>query len=754
MPHPENPWPYGRPEQEIAGIRQRKRKAVRFAVIACLALVPCLIWAQVWVYDHNSDLPVGNDIVVFALISFNQVLILVVLYVVLRYLGEMFFARQAARASIRLQTRLVTSFLTLTFLPVLALFFVSWQFISTSIDYWFSSTIDQSLQQSLALAQSILSDTKKKAHLTNQRLAAEIARDNYADGRTNDQTAAREILERAVSSRFINAPAAVRLITADDSETIAFAVDLSKADLPEIPFDVRQRAKRGLGNDLVQSVPAGELVSAFAMAGQSLLVTSFLIKGEQLDQMRGITQGVERYRQLKHFKEPLKLWLICVLLLITLLILFAAIWTGISIARSITRPVSKLAIAIKRVAGGDLDVVIEKDSDDEIGALVASFNQMTGDLKAGNRKLAEARAALEKSSQESERRRRYIEIILQSVSTGVVSMDNDQRIATINRFAENLLKIDGKLLIGRNFKEILNETQALVVQGFIDELNQARKGSIEKPLKLTVRGKRYSLLVNFIRLSDETGNPLGCVLVFDDLSKLEQMQRIAAWRDVAQRIAHEIKNPLTPIRLSAQRLRKRYLDRLTDESGVFDQCTSTIIRQVDEMKDMVAEFSRFARMPKMRKTMGDLKALAGDTLFMFREAHKNINFISRQDEDIPFFPFDGEQIRRCLINLLDNAVAVLPDGGTISVELAWDKENSTALLKVADDGPGVSREDKQKLFEPYFSTKKSGTGLGLAIVSTIMADHGGNAKVEDNSPKGTVFILELPLHPTDEASGE
>jgi two-component system nitrogen regulation sensor histidine kinase NtrY len=310
------------------------------------------------------------------------------------------------------------------------------------------------------------------------------------------------------------------------------------------------------------------------------------------------------------------------------------------------------------------------------------------------------------------------------------------------------------LLIGRNFKEILNETQALVIQRFIDELNLTRKGSIEKPLKLTVRGKHYSLLVNFIRLSDETGNPLGYVLVFDDLSKLEQMQRTAAWRDIAQRIAHEIKNPLTPIQLSAQRLRKRYLDRLQDESGVFDQCTSTIIRQVEELKELVGEFSRFARMPKMRKTEGDLNALVSDTLFMFREAHKKINFINRQDEAIPLFSFDGEQIRRCLINLLDNAVAVLPGGGTISVELVWDKENDAVLLKVADDGPGVSREDKQKLFEPHFSTKKSGTGLGLAIVSTIMTDHGGSARVEDNSPNGAAFILDLPLHPMDDSPGE
>ncbi|MDR3089397.1 MAG: HAMP domain-containing protein [Desulfobulbaceae bacterium] len=746
MPHPENPPTDGDPERETAHIRQRKRKALALAFSACLLLAPFLIWAQVWVYDHDSDLPVGNDIVVFALISLNQALILAMLYVVLRYLGEMFFARNTARSGLRLQTRLVASFLTLSFLPVLALFFVSWQFIATSIDYWFSATIDQSLRQSLSLAQSILDDGKTKARLMNERLLGEI--------RGHGQAAAGEILKRALSLRALDAPVAVRLIAAADSEIAVTINGLNQEDLPEIPFEVRQRAKRGQENDLVQDTPLGKFVSNLAVADQGLLVTSFLIKGERLRWTQGIIQGIERYRQLKHFKEPLKLWLICVLLLITLLILFAAIWTGIYIARGITRPVGRLASAIQRVAAGDLDVVIEKDSDDEIGALVVAFNQMTGDLKAGDRKLAEARAALEESSKESERRRRYIEIILQSVSTGVISMDNDQRISTVNRSAEKLLKINGLLLINRNFKEILNEMQSRVIQEFIDELNHSRKGSIEKPLKLTIRGKRHSLLVNFIRLLDETGAPLGYVLVFDDLSKLEQMQRIAAWRDVAQRIAHEIKNPLTPIQLSAQRLRKRYLDRLDDESGVFDQCTSTIIRQVEEMKELVAEFSRFARMPKMRKTMGDLKMLVADTLFMYREAHKLIRFTSRADEEIPVFSFDGEQIRRCLINLLDNAVAVLPSGGTISVALSWEKEHDAVSLAVADDGPGVSREDKQRLFEPHFSTKKSGTGLGLAIVSTIMADHGGGARVEDNHPRGTVLILDLPLHPSDDAPGE
>jgi two-component system nitrogen regulation sensor histidine kinase NtrY len=260
-----------------------------------------------------------------------------------------------------------------------------------------------------------------------------------------------------------------------------------------------------------------------------------------------------------------------------------------------------------------------------------------------------------------------------------------------------------------------------------------------------VLGKNYSLLINFTRLEDEEGKPVGFVLVFDNLTKLEKMQRMAAWREVARRIAHEIKNPLTPIQLSAQRLRRRYPEILNEENSIFDQCTSTIITQVDELKRLVSEFSQFARMPKVQKSPDNLAKLAKNTLFLYQEAHKNIAFSCREKTPIPIFSFDAEQIKRCLINLLDNAVAVLPDGGTIEIELSLDQEQENVFMMVYDDGPGITKENKLKLFEPYFSTKKTGTGLGLAIVSTIVSDHSGYIRVQDNIPNGSVFIIELPL---------
>ncbi|EKD39880.1 MAG: hypothetical protein ACD_75C00265G0001 [uncultured bacterium] len=461
--------------------------------------------------------------------------------------------------------------------------------------------------------------------------------------------------------------------------------------------------------------------------------------------MTTISQGIEDYRQLKHFKEPFKFWLLIILLIVTLLVIFAAIWFGLYISRGITEPLEKLVLATRRVADGDLEFVMERDSNDEMGLLVDSFNKMTQNLNSSNKKLAETHSALEVSSQESEQRRRYTEIILQNVSAGVISLDENGKITTINRFAERLLNIDKNLFIGLNFRDVMPPYQAAVVDGFIEELQVTGKNTVEQHIKMQVLSKTYSLLINFTRLEDEGGKPVGFVLVFDNLTKLEKMQRMAAWREVARRIAHEIKNPLTPIQLSAQRLRRRYPEILNEENSVFDQCTNTIITQVDELKRLVSEFSQFARMPKVQKSPENLAKLAKQTLFLYQEGHKNITFTCTEEQPIPIFSFDGEQIKRCLINLLDNAVAVLPDGGNIDTVLALDEEKENVFLKVFDNGPGISKDNKLKLFEPYFSTKKTGTGLGLAIVHTIVADHNGYIRVQDNEPQGSVFIIELPL---------
>jgi two-component system nitrogen regulation sensor histidine kinase NtrY len=252
-------------------------------------------------------------------------------------------------------------------------------------------------------------------------------------------------------------------------------------------------------------------------------------------------------------------------------------------------------------------------------------------------------------------------------------------------------------------------------------------------------------LVNVTTLKDESNEFVGTVVVFDDLTQLLKAQRMAAWREVARRIAHEIKNPLTPIQLSAQRLRRRYLDRFTADDTVFDECTTMIIKQVDDLKNLVNEFSSFARMPASNPSLNNLNDVLNEALVLFQEGHKDIDFQLQVDSSLPAFSLDREQIKRVIINLLDNAIAAVNGRGEISIETSFNKDLKIAALKISDNGCGIPAEDKPRLFEPYFSTKKAGTGLGLAIVSTIISDHNGYIRVRDNIPQGTLFIVELPI---------
>ncbi|OEU50055.1 MAG: PAS domain-containing sensor histidine kinase [Desulfobulbaceae bacterium S3730MH12] len=731
--------------------QRQKRKLIRWTILFCILLIPIFIWIQKLLLKEELALPFDNNILIFALININVLLVLFVLFLVLRYLAELLFERKINRPGSKLKTKLIASFLSLTLVPTILLFFVSLQFVSTSMDYWFNASIEDSLTESLKLAQSLLKEKEEQVTQMSKGIAERLKQLEISSytSETISQT-----LENILSFNTINGPDSITLITHDKNlEITVLGPGLRSMVLPKIPLNLIQRVReQQIRETVIQEISKGDLVRCIAEIqignkhlGGAILSTSLLVKKDQLVRMRTISQGIEGYRQLKHFKEPFKFWLLIILLIVTLLVVFAAIWFGLYISRGITNPLEKLVLATQRVAEGDLEFEMERDSNDEMGLLVDSFNKMTINLNSSNKSLGEAHTALQLSSQESEQRRRYTEIILHNVSAGVISMDETGQITTINRFAETLLNIDKTLFIGLNFNDVLPPYQAAIVQNFIDELLNTGKITVEQHIKLNVLGKSYSLLINFTRLEDELENPLGFVLVFDNLTKLEKMQRMAAWREVARRIAHEIKNPLTPIQLSAQRLRRRYPDILTERNSVFDQCTSTIITQVDELKRLVSEFSQFARMPKVQKSQNNLTQLAENTLILYREAHKHINFRCTETEPIPVFSFDGEQIKRCLINLIDNGVAVLPDGGTIHIELSPDAEMENVFIKVYDDGPGISKENKLKLFEPYFSTKKTGTGLGLAIISTIISDHNGYIRVQDNEPKGSVFIIELPL---------
>ena len=735
--------------------RQQKKRLIRLVILTCLGLLVLLTWLEKDFVLRDSTLPVSSNILLFGIINLNVLLALLMFFLVLRNLAELLFESRQKFLGAKLKTKLVTSFICLSLVPSILLFFVALQFISTSMDYWFNTNIERSLQESLELAQSVFQERKEQVKRESHVIAGLLARQEITP---SDPEIIQKTLNGIISSHLTDGPDSLTLIPADQSlEVTASVPALTDLTLPKIPLATLHEARNKKEQiTLVQESAQGDLIRCVAQIvlpsfspQNAILITTRLIKKEQKERMTVITQGLEDYRQLKHMKKPFKFWLLAILFIVTLLIVFAAIWFGFYIAKGITDPLDKLAIATRRVAGGDLSFVLEKKADDEMGLLVDSFNTMTTNLNSSNTRLEEVHKALQKSSQESEQRRRYTEIILQNVAAGVVSLDNTGRITTINRFAEKLLHINKEHFLNRHYQEALLKGHAEIISGFLKELQITGKTSIERHLKLSILKEKFSLLVNFTRLEDENGNALGFVLVFDNLTKLEKMQRMAAWREVARRIAHEIKNPLTPIQLSAQRLRRRYPEILKEENSIFDQCTYTIIKQVDELKRLVSEFSQFARMPKIHQAAASLCQVAREILFLYQEAHKEIIFTCSETEPIPIFSFDAEQIKRCLINLVDNAVAVLSNdstiGGTVDIVLSLDEEKENVFIKISDSGPGIPEEDIPKLFEPYFSTKKTGTGLGLAIVSTIVADHNGYIRVQNNIPHGSIFIIELPL---------
>jgi two-component system nitrogen regulation sensor histidine kinase NtrY len=336
-----------------------------------------------------------------------------------------------------------------------------------------------------------------------------------------------------------------------------------------------------------------------------------------------------------------------------------------------------------------------------------------------------------------------MEIVLKNVSAGVVTIDADGIITTFNTSAERMLNLSATDILNENYNNLLQAPHLSMAHEIIGTLNTTRMETIEIPLRLTIDGRPRSFLTYINSLKDDGGRSVGVVMVIDDLTELEKAQRMAAWREVARRIAHEVKNPLTPISLSAQRLKRRYSQKIGEP--VFDECTQTIISHVELIRNLVNEFSAYARFPTANPEPCDLPPIIVETVALYREGHSNITFNITIGDDIPSMNLDYQQIKQAMINLIDNAVSAIRTRGIIDIDVSYDPILKTVRIEVADDGEGISNEDKIRLFEPNFSTKKAGMGLGLTIVNSIVTDHSGMISVQSNQPRGAKFVIELPV---------
>jgi len=646
----------------------------------------------------------------------------------------------------KLRTKLVTAFVSLSLIPTVVLFFVSIQFLSNSIENWFNIKMGAALNLSLEVAQDYYQHIADSTIHNAEQLASAVTGNKLYEKKEVDT------LKTLLAERQKDLNLGSITVSLENRKERIFLEDPDNPDIASLELSpkVREDVFTGKAVSAVIAAGTGELVSGIAPLYSDFkprqiigtVVVGHYISKPMMDKMSIISRSAEEYKQLSLLKGPIKISYIVMLSIVTLFIVFSATWFGLFLARGITGPIQDLAEATKRVSLGDLDHHIDVLSEDETGILVDSFNKMTKDLKERNEDLKRANMDLEQ-------RRQYMATVLRNVSAGVLSTDQDGAITTINSAAERLLGIKTEDILNKRYREVMKPEHLGLVNEVLKELKESGDDFTVKQVHLTLKDKMYTILVSVAMLKDEHDNYMGIVVVFEDITELKKTERVAAWREVARRIAHEIKNPLTPVRLCAERLQRRYGNKIEGgDKDVFRECTGTIINQVDVMKNLVDEFTQFARMPVAKLVPSDLNAVIEDSITLFQDAHKGITYSFRKEEGLPPVNIDAEQIRRVMVNLLDNAsYAILEDGrkGEIDISAALDKSLNKIVVEVKDNGPGIAPEDKMRLFEPYFSTKKSGTGLGLAIVNSIISDHNGSVSVKDNVPKGTIVSFELPL---------
>jgi len=728
-------------------LEARKRRRERFLIALTLLLVVGLTSLEIYLVRQRGH-PLTGSLLAFGLLNLNAILFLLFTFLIFRHLTKLFLERRQRVFGSRLRVRLVLTFITLALLPTLFMFFIAWQLISSRVDVKWGGRWGEILDQNLALSQTFAQEAGEKLKALSRLFARELL---TGEGRLGVEG---ERLEQLLMEWRVAFGLWEIALVRPTGEVLAEARDPAAGWGSRMALPPTAAAGQAEELTLTQTVPGGGLVSLLTALPPQGPPTAFLVVRDYYPRLfLGHTAGTEAsLRELRATElliRPVRISHYLTLIIVTLLTLMAAIWLAFYLAREITTPIRQLAEGTHKVAGGDFDFHIDLEGKDEIGFLVQSFNRMTQELQQNRAQLAQAYEQLRASHAELAARKRHMEILLQNVAAGVVAVDAQGLITIINDSAAQMLGLDREAVLGRPARDFVSPEQAQRLAEVVAEARHSPKGTVERPFTLSLPDRTLSLLLKPTVLKDENGQDLGVVIVFEDLSELERAQRQAAWQEVARRIAHEMKNPLTPIKLAAQRLRRRYAGKIPDDGQVFEECTRIISDQVDHIRDLVNEFSRFARLPQLHLAPADLNELIQGTLKLYQGGRPNVRLSFSPDPSLPPLLMDREQMQRVFLNLLDNALASLTDGGEIRLAARLAPESQRVEVEVADTGPGIPDRDKARIFEPYYSTKRGGTGLGLAIVHSIIADHGGHIRVEDNQPHGARFIIDLPLRSAD-----
>jgi len=756
-PPPETPRP--------AEPRRRTLDNPRALAGLALLLVAILV-AMLWVPGRVGRLEesLDNNVILYALAAVNLTMLAAILFVLGRNIVKLLVERRRGEPFARFRAKLVAALLAMTIIPASLVLIIGSQFLRTSADRWFSVPVDEALESAQIIAAQYYRERREAVTLRADRLSTLVPPGLIEAG---DVSTISGFVRGELSTMRDGLVEVYQTVPTATGERDAVFLLAQQVGSPP-PDAVRAQADRlaarvaATGNadttqDTVQSggflVRAGAPVRNGAGVVVGVIVTSLHVSESMAADARRATDAYEQWRQLRVLSGPLQGVTAGFFLMIALLILTAATWMGFYIAKRITRPVQMLAEGAKAIGAGHLDMRLEPETSDELGSLVEAFNSMAAELGTSQERLEHSRQQLAERNVEVETRRRYIETVLERVATGVVSLDESGRISTMNGAAMRLLALDANA-IGQPVTSVLSrdDLQALLP---LVTAGVTRAGGIEE-ITITRPDGEVHLAAAATALVGTSGAQDGVVIVLDDVTPLIRTQRVAAWRDVARRLAHEIKNPLTPIQLSAERLRRNFSSGPPNAKALVDECTGAIITEVDALKGLVDEFAQFARLRGPRMAPADLNAIVSDTLTLYAGVLQQgtLRIEPRLAPGVPLVRVDAEQMRQVIINLIDNAMEALggpsgpprPDGQAPRIIIATAVEATMpgVALTVTDNGPGVPAADRDKLFMPYYSTKGRGSGLGLAIVQRIIAEHGGRIDVGDGVPSGAVVTVVLP----------
>jgi nitrogen fixation/metabolism regulation signal transduction histidine kinase len=715
-------------------------KRIRRAFLTLLAVLGILLWliallSFTRVTENTDDFAERQTWIVVI----NSVGILVLLALIVRNLWQLVRDYRRHVPGSRLRARMVSVLIMVAITPLVGLYIFSVEFINRGIDNWLTIDAEQGMLDALELGQTALASQGRTRLEELQRFTRDL---DHLDGAD---------LARRLDA-FRAGSGALEVMLYGNNRILGYAS--ASADLdegPRYPTDELLRLVLQQGQYVsVEPQPSGSYEILVAAATRSptndnvgFVQARFPVVQRLSALANSVQTGLRPVRELIFLRTGLKYGFTLTLSLVLLISLLASVYGAFFFARRLVTPIQLLMQGTRAVARGDFATRVPSPGRDEIGFLVHSFNDMT-------ERLARASEDARQSQQQVERERRKLEVILARLSTGVVSLEPDLRIRTANHAASAILGVDLETHVGESIVE-LGEREALLGQfvGVVQAHLQNGDREWREQIMLRADSGRRVLMCACTELPGESDSPNGYAIVFDDITTLLQAQRDAAWGEVARRLAHEIKNPLTPIQLSAERLRRKYLKPENGEVDLLDRATHTIIQQVEAMKQMVNAFSEYARTPRMEVTRFDLNALIAEVAELYAHHEKPLSIKLRLEPDLPQIEADAGRLRQMLHNLLRNALEAMEHQGDGRVEIATRRaatdDAELVEIKVADNGPGFSREIVEQAFEPYVTSKPKGTGLGLAIVKKLVEEHGGEIKARNREQGGAEISILIPI---------